>query len=137
MKLQPDSNQAQFTISAQGPGFVEVNGVRYAHGICLGSGMPPEVWGQDGFTALAESHFARLVESEPEIIIVGTGSRQQFPKPALLRVLMEHGIGFEVMNTAAACRTYNILAAEGRKVVAGLLIGPLLDTPIATRGDDL
>ncbi|MDE1951856.1 MAG: Mth938-like domain-containing protein [Betaproteobacteria bacterium] len=137
MKLQPDSSPAQFTISAQGPGFVTVNGVRYEHGICVGSDMPPEAWGQDGFAALTESHFARLIKNQAEIVIVGTGNRQQLPKPGVLRVLMEHGIGFEIMNTAAACRTYNILAAEGRKVVAGLLIDPLPHTPIAVRGDDL
>ncbi len=122
MKLQPDSNQAKFTISAQGPGFVEINRVRHAQGICLGADVAPEPWGLAGFSNLTESDFARLTESAPEIILLGTGNRQQFPKPALLRVLMERGIGFEIMNTAAACRTYNILAAEGRKVLAGLLI---------------
>ncbi len=137
MKLQPDSSQAQFTISAHGPGFVSVNGVRYEHGICVGSNLPPAIWGSDGFTTLAESHFARLIESRPEIVILGTGDRQQFPKPALLRMLMDQAIGFEVMNTAAACRTYNILAAEGRKVVAGLLIDPPMPTPIAAFDDDL
>lgn len=124
MKLQPDSNQAKFTISAQGPGFVEINRVRHEHGICLGADVPPEPWGLAGFLNLTASDFARLAASAPEIIVIGTGNQQQFPETALLQPLMKCRIGFEIMNTAAACRTYNILAAEGRKVLAALLIEP-------------
>ena len=71
---------------------------------------------------LAPEHFAELAEQAPEIVILGTGARQQFPAPALLRPLLERGIGVEVMDTGAACRTYNIVVAEGRQVIAALLM---------------
>ncbi|OZB46136.1 MAG: hypothetical protein B7X46_00905 [Thiomonas sp. 15-66-11] len=124
MKLQPDSNQASYSISAQGQGFVEVNHVRHLQGICLGTDAAPEPWGCAGFAALTEADFTRLIALRPEIVIIGTGTQQQFPHPSLLQPLMAQGIGFEVMNTAAACRTYNILASEGRRVVAGLVVSP-------------
>ena len=124
MKLQPDSNQALFTISAQGPGFVEVNRVRYLQGVCLASDAAPEPWGSDGFSALTAADFERLLALQPEIVIIGTGHRQRFPHPSLLQALILQGVGFESMNTAAACRTYNILAGEGRRVVAALVVDP-------------
>jgi len=73
---------------------------------------------------LSEAHFAELVAFVPEVALIGTGPRLQFPPVALLRALIERGIGFEVMDTGAACRTYNILVGEGRRVAALLLIGP-------------
>ncbi|MBW4047268.1 MAG: Xcc1710-like domain-containing protein [Proteobacteria bacterium] len=124
MKLQPDSNQALFTISAQGPGFVEINRVRYLQGVCLASDTAPEPWGCDGFAALTAADFERLLALQPEIVIIGTGHRQRFPHPSLLQALISQGVGFESMNTAAACRTYNILATEGRRVVAALVVDP-------------
>lgn len=101
-----------------------MNHVRYLQGISLGVDTAPEPWGCDGFAALTEADFTRLVELKPEIVIVGTGPQQHFPHPSLLQALMTRGIGFEVMSTAAACRTYNILAGEGRRVAAGLVIAP-------------
>ena len=124
MKFQAENNQAAFTVSAHGPGFVEVNRVRYQQGICLGSDTPPEPWAEDGFAELTEQDFARLLVFDPEVIIVGTGERQRFAAPALLRALIQRGIGFEVMSTAAACRTYNILVGEGRRALAALVVDP-------------
>ena len=124
MKFQAESNQAAYTVSAHGPGFVEVNRVRYPQGIRVGSDSPPEPWGTDGFGSLTEGDFARLAETRPEIVIVGTGDTQRFAHPSLLRALIQQGIGFEVMSTAAACRTYNILVGEGRRAVAALVVDP-------------
>jgi uncharacterized protein len=73
------------------------------------------------FDALSERHFAALADLAPELVIFGTGARLRFPAPALLRPLIERGIGVETMDTAAACRTYNVLLGEGRAVVAALL----------------
>lgn len=64
-----------------------------------------------------------VIEMKPEVIVIGSGPRQEFPAPEVLGAVMSRGIGCEVMDTGAACRTYNILASEGRTVVAALLSG--------------
>ncbi len=122
MKLQPDPNQAAYHISGHGPGFVEVNGVRFAHGVCVAPDTAPQAWGAQGFDALTEADFAPIAERAPAVVLIGTGARQRFPAPALLRALMARGVGFEVMTTPAACRTYNILVGEGRAALALLLV---------------
>jgi uncharacterized protein len=71
---------------------------------------------------LVEAHFEAITDLEPEIVLLGTGSRQRFPRPSLLRSLLARGVGVEIMNTAAACRTYNIIMLEGRRVAAALLL---------------
>jgi uncharacterized protein len=71
---------------------------------------------------LAADHMAAIVELAPEIVLLGTGASLRFPEPALLAPLYKAGIGVEVMDTPAACRTYNILLAEGRKVLAAVIV---------------
>ena len=78
-------------------------------------------WHAESFESLAVEHFARIAALAPELVIFGSGMRLRFPAPSLLRPLIDAGIGVETMDTAAACRTYNVLLAEGRSVVAGLL----------------
>jgi len=80
-------------------------------------------WAPGGFDALSESDFAALAALRPEVALLGTGRTMRFPHPRLTRPLVDAGIGLEVMDTPAACRTYNILAAEGRKVAAAILVG--------------
>ena len=63
-----------------------------------------------------------IAQLEPEIALLGTGDRQRFPHPRLIQALMARGIGVEVMDTSAACRTYNIVMLEGRRVAAALLL---------------
>src|SRR5262249_31677613 len=77
-----------------------------------------------GFEPLTEADFGALAALEPEVALLGTGATLRFPNPSLTRPLINAGIGLEVMDTPAACRTFNILAAEGRKVVAAVLVGP-------------
>ncbi len=72
--------------------------------------------------ALAAAHFEQILALQPELVIYGSGARLVFPPPALARVLFERRIGLETMDTAAACRTYNVLASEGRSVVAALIL---------------
>jgi uncharacterized protein len=79
-------------------------------------------WPPAGFDALAEAHFAALLELAPDVVLLGTGASIRFPHPRLVRALTEAGIGVEVMDTPAACRTFNILVAEGRRVAAALLV---------------
>jgi uncharacterized protein len=71
---------------------------------------------------LTTDSFSSLLAWDIELVILGTGKRQHFPKPQLLRLLYEERIGVESMDTAAACRTFNILAGEGRKVAAALIV---------------
>ena len=122
MKLHPDTPQASYHVTAHGDGFVDVNQQRYHSGICVVADAPPQAWGAAGFDALTEADFDRLAELGAEVVLIGTGARQRFPRPALLRRLIAAGIGFEVMSTAAACRTYNVLVGEGRRAAAALLI---------------
>ncbi|HEX5639951.1 MAG TPA: Mth938-like domain-containing protein [Burkholderiaceae bacterium] len=120
MKLHADTSTALNTVTAYGPGFIEINKVRHMSAVVL---TPAHVypWPVTSFEALAEADFERLRALDPEVVLLGTGSRQRFPHPRLSRALAEACIGLEAMNTPAACRTYNILMAEGRKVVAALL----------------
>jgi uncharacterized protein len=83
---------------------------------------PVEAWAPARFEALAAEHFAPLAEREIEIVLLGTGNRLRFPRPEVTRPLIEARIGVEVMDVQAACRTYNILMAEGRKVAAALVL---------------
>jgi uncharacterized protein len=121
LKLHADSPTALNTVTSYGPGFIEINKVRHTSAVLL-TPERVEPWAAASFEALAEADFERLRALAPEVALLGTGSRQRFPHPRLSRALLEARIGLEVMNTAAACRTYNILMAEGRKVAAALLL---------------
>ncbi|MEQ1668846.1 MAG: MTH938/NDUFAF3 family protein, partial [Sulfuriferula sp.] len=79
-------------------------------------------WQAASFDALTADHFAAIAAQQPEIALLGTGARLQFPHPRLSIALNQAGIGLEVMDTKAACRTYNILVAEGRRVVVGIML---------------
>jgi len=122
MKLQQDRPLGQNLITASGDGYIAINGVRHEASLLL---LPDQIepgWGAAGFDALSARDFADIAEIGCEVLLFGTGRRQRFPRPALLQPLMAARIGVEVMDTGAACRTYNILMAEGRKVAAALLL---------------
>ena len=125
MKLQPDRLDVQ-AILGYGPGWVGLghNGVaeKIEHSIVIGSRGEKFDWNCTHFDDLTEGHFSMLCTTQPELVIFGSGSRLRFPPPAFMRALMQRRIGLETMDTLAACRTYNILAGEGRQVIAALLI---------------
>jgi uncharacterized protein len=127
MKLQPDRLDVQ-SILGYGPGWIGLgsNGVaeKIERSIVIGSHGEKFDWNCARFEDLTAEHFERLAQTQPELVIFGSGTRLRFAPPALLRALMENRIGIETMDTLAACRTYNILAGEGRQVVAALLIEP-------------
>ena len=127
MKLQPDHLAVQ-SILGYGPGWIGLahNGIpeKIENSVVIGSGGEKFDWNCTSFEQLTAEHFALLAETKPELVIFGSGPRLRFPPPAFLRVLMSQRIGIETMDTMAACRTYNILAGEGRRVIAALLIGP-------------
>lgn len=121
LKLQPSNNSYQKTFTAHGEGYVSVNGQRYERPIIVTEDQVRE-WGATDFTALSEDHFAELLALQPEIVLIGSGRTLRFPHPSLYRQLIAARIGVECMDTPAACRTYNILMAEGRKVAAAVLL---------------
>lgn len=120
MKLQAD--QFGTAITAYGPGWVLVGQERVEHSLLLDSEHGLSAWDCTCFEDLDAEHFAHLAETQPEIVLFGSGARLRFPPPAWIRPLIEAGIGVDTMDTAAACRTYNILAGEDRHVIAALLI---------------
>ena len=125
MKMQADRMEGQNAIGRHGPDGIIVNGVEFTASAVVPWRGTVSAWDVDDFDALTADHFARLAALSPELVIFGSGSRLRFPKPVLLQPLMARRIGFETMDTAAACRTYNVLASERRAVVAALLIeGP-------------
>ncbi len=99
-----------------------VNGERFERPIIVTPERVLTDWAARDFASLDESHFNRLLELKPEVLLLGTGSQLRFPNPRLYRSLIEARIGVECMDTSAACRTYNILMAEGRKVAAAILV---------------
>ncbi|TFZ00508.1 hypothetical protein EZ313_18790 [Ramlibacter henchirensis] len=121
MKLQPDRFDVQ-AISGYGPGWVGVGTDRITHSVILSSGGERIDWEARSYEELGPGHFERLAQLQAEVVIFGSGLRIRFPRSAWLRPLAERGIGLETMDTAAACRTYNILAQEGRQVAVALLL---------------
>lgn len=122
MKLQPDRIEGANVISGLTADSVSVNGETYEHSIVVPWQGDIGPWGSAGFDALTVDDFDRLAALKPELVIFGSGKRLRFVAPALLRTLMAQRIGIETMDTSAACRTYNVLAGESRKVVAALLL---------------
>jgi len=121
LKLHADRLGHLNTVTAYGTGFVEVNKVRHSGSLIVTPALPVTPWSASSFEALCADDLAALLALEPEVVLLGTGARQRFPHPRLTRALTDARIGVEVMDTPAACRTYNILMAEGRRVVAALL----------------
>ena len=125
MKLQSDPHSGANTITGYGDGYVEINKTPYAHAVVLSSDGAISEWSAQSFDDLEAHHFSQLVDLKPELIIIGTGKRQRFPKPELLKALISAKIGFEIMDSQAACRTYNILVGEGRQVLLALIVEPV------------
>ena len=105
-----------------GAGHVIVNHKRFEHSLIVLPDRIIENWDANAFEDLTAEHFDFVMALQPELVLFGTGASLRFPHPRLTRSLIQAGIGVEVMDTAAACRTYNILTAEGRQVAAALLI---------------
>lgn len=122
MKFQPD--QFGSAITSYGPGWIAVAGERIPHSVVLDSEGGRTDWPCTHFDELTDAHFAPLAAQKPELVVFGSGAVTRFPRPAWIRALVEAGIGVEAMDTGAACRTYNILAGEGRRVIAALLVEP-------------
>ena len=121
MKFQPDTIDVQ-SISGYGPDWVSIKHEKITHSIVIGSRGERFNWDCLRFEDLTAAHFAQLAALKAEVIIFGSGKRIRFPQPGWIQPLIEQQAGLETMDTQAACRTYNILAAEGRHVVVALLL---------------
>jgi uncharacterized protein len=123
MKLHLARAEGRNLFSGYGSGYIAVNGERYERSLIV---LPDRIlnWEPADFDDLTESVFSGLAQLSLEILILGTGARLRFPHPSITRALHSAGTALEVMDTHAACRTYNILLSEGRRVGAALLLGP-------------
>ena len=121
MKLQADRIEGLNAISRHATDGVIVNGIEHRNSVIVPWQGEVVGWPIGEFALLEARHFEMLTELKPELVIFGSGSRIRFPKPALLRPLIDRRIGIETMDTAAASRTYNVLLAEGRTVLLALL----------------
>ena len=121
MKLHADPLTALNTVTAYGPGFIDINQTRHHGHLLVSPDRPVAPWTVTDFASLRGEDFAALADLAPEVVLLGTGERQRFIRPSLTAALAAQGVGVECMTTAAACRTYNILMAEGRRGVAAFL----------------
>jgi len=122
MKLHLQNAVGTQLITAYGVDYVAVNGVRHERSLIV---LPEQViqeWQATEPKLLTAEYFSALMGLDLEILLLGTGAKLCFPHPRLIHAMAQQGIGLEVMDTFAACRTYNILAAEGRKVAAALIL---------------
>lgn len=122
MKLHPDTRSTQHIVTAYETGRIAINGRFLSRSLLLTPDHLDETWGPEAFAALTPDHLIQVAAFACDVVLIGTGQQQHFPPPALLRPLIDARRGFEIMDTAAACRTYNILVAEGRAVLAALII---------------
>lgn len=122
MKFHLTRSGGRNLVTAYGAGYVSINEQRYERHIVVTPAHAVLDWDPASFDALAPGHMSALLELAPEIVILGTGSTLRFPHPRITQPLAEAHVGFEAMDTGAACRTYNILMAEGRQVVAAIFV---------------
>jgi uncharacterized protein len=125
LKLFADPRSTTHTVTAYGTGHVAISGQEFRRSLLLTADHVDAAWGPESPAALTSTHLQALLALPCDVLLLGTGQRQLFPPLALLRPLIEAGRSLEVMDTPAACRTYNILVAEGRAVAAALIIEPV------------
>ena len=122
MKLHLTKGAGRNLFTGYGEGYVSINDQRYAHSVIVAPQGEVERWEAADLEGLTAAHFEALLARGPEVVILGTGDTHRFPRPDVVRPLVSAAIGFEAMDTKAACRTYNILMADGRQVLAAILV---------------
>ena len=122
MKLHVTPTQHYQTVTGYDQDWVEINAVRLDYSLIVLPEVVPKPWPVSAFDALAAEHFEPVAAHCPDLLILGTGPRQRFAHPRLISALLTQGIGVECMDNQAACRTYNILMTEGRKVALALIM---------------
>lgn len=121
MKLHSTQTQHYQTVTAYDDEGVEINAIRFSYSLVVLPEAAPTPWPAASFDSLSNAHFEQIHATSPDVVILGTGARQRFVHPRLISSLTERRIGVECMDNQAACRTYNILMAEGRKVALALI----------------
>ena len=122
MKLHSTDTRQYQTITAYDENGVEINAVYFRHSLVVMPENPSQAWPVTSFEQLTEEHFESINAAGPDVVILGTGQRQRFVHPRLIASLTGRRVGVECMDNKAACRTYNILMAEGRRVALALII---------------
>lgn len=122
MKFSQADPSAGNMIQGYQPGQIMIGHKAYVAGLIISAERIVENWAPSSAVDLTVKYLEALLAFEPQVVLIGTGERQVFPPPELCFPLLERGIGVEIMDTGAACRTYNIINGEGRRVVAGLMV---------------
>ncbi len=123
MKFSEDKIDQGYYVTAYDEGMVMVSGVPKTSSFIIALEQLIEDWAPTHIDELSAQHMQPLLELEPELVLIGTGKSLKFPAIEHYACLIQQNIGVEIMDSAAACRTYNILLNEGRKVAAGIIIG--------------
>ncbi|MCB1801917.1 MAG: Mth938-like domain-containing protein [Gammaproteobacteria bacterium] len=123
MKMALDNAAGANVVTAYEPGQVKVRERIFEASLIIRPGSLHTDWRVTDAASLSSNDLAALLDDPPEVVLLGTGEKQVFPEPAVFALLMDLGVGFEVMDNAAACRTYNILLAEDRRVALALILG--------------
>lgn len=122
MKFHLTTAADRNVFTGYGAGYVVINQQRYDYPVVVLPEQAVQRWEVTSFDALTAEQFSSLLTTRPEIILFGSGATLRFPRPELTRAIAAAAVGLETMDTAAACRTYNVLTAEGRQVLAALLV---------------
>jgi len=122
MKLHTNSTEKYQTVTGYDREGVEINAQRFDYSVLVMPEVAPRPWDVARFEDLTAAHFEQIAADKPDVVVLGTGERQRFVHPKLVASLSAQRIGVESMDSHAACRTYNILMGEGRKVTLALII---------------
>ncbi len=122
MKMSLDGAEGTYRIQGYSDGEIRINDVRYRQSLLVTPDTLITEWGPESVATTGQGDFKAVHELDPEVVLLGTGVQQTFPSRELMLSVLETGVGLEVMDTASACRTYNVLMSEGRRVVAALII---------------
>ncbi|MDR2219137.1 MAG: Mth938-like domain-containing protein [Methylobacillus sp.] len=122
MKLHLTRAEGRNLITGYGSGWVEINETRHTSSLIVLPNLLQTDWAVPDFEHLTADHIARIAALKPEIALLGTGATHRFVPPRIASPLLDIGVSLECMNTAALCRTWNILLAEGRHVAAALIL---------------
>lgn len=122
MRLHSDGNFGLVTVTGYDIDHILVNGRRFDHSLIIAPREEPKAWAISSVDDINEAILLPLVRQGFDVVLLGTGHKQRFLRPAMLQAFMAAGLGVELMDTAAACRTYNILVGEGRNPLAALIV---------------
>jgi uncharacterized protein len=121
MKISEERGEGAYLISGYGPGYLKINHIEYRGSVLLSAKGIEAGWPRNTVESLTADDLDRIVRDNPELVLIGTGAHLQFPARSVMNFFLGKGIGVEIMDTHAACRTYNLLVLEGRNVTAALI----------------